>query len=1724
MNNLSLRFLALWLCCLCSSLGLEAQTISAGTSPVCKGSTGTYTVTGGPAGTAYYQWHAPGGGALTSPNNLSTVSVLWGVAGTTSVSVDAMNASNMPIGTATYAVTVSPLPTPVITSNVRVGCQVWIPPVREPNPEQPAPPGDPSMLDDGQGCVKVCEVSPVVYTANGSPGSTFTWTIGGGTPTTATGNVITVNWGAAGPGNITVTETTAGGCVGTRQICIEKIQKPKANFFEASQPSATTITTCLDNTLYFQDASIGSASSPIVEWLWDFGDGTFMTSLTSTTEAHTYTSAGNFAVTLTVKNACGCTDRYRLTVRVQPKKGVKIVCPAVVCEGEQGTYSLDPAVSCSPYQWSASGGHLLTPSNNPTANIVWDAVGPSGFGYVNFNSAGCGISCPGITTVKIPVIQVKGTIDGPLVACPNSQALFNLPQWPSTVFNWTVVPLSTTATLVQTDQNNQIAANTQGPGDFLLRCQYTNTLLGCGGSAEIRVRVLPPDSIIGPKLVCLNSSSTTFGLASGMPGTWTLSLPDGSVLTYPGVPAVTPVFPITGTYTLSVSGAFCAPKPLVIRVNPLPPAPDSIVGPTEACFGAPTKYKAGGPLPGTVLSWGISGGGNASPLTGSTTYATFSGTPPATISVFRTTVDEAHCNSAPLTLSVGQPHPTGVIAGIDTACPSTEYPFSFPYAEGEVYTWQVLPNTAGSVQGAGNTQAVNILWNQQSGVHRVRVTVTRCGTDYTFEKEVYVRPTAVPNITLMQPAPLCRDEVFTASAGIPGMATWDWGDGSPVSSSPVHSYTALSTGNLSYTISVALANPYGCPGTVTGSLNVTVLPAPVANITPAGPFVICSGSPNQILTPTLQSGYEPTVQLDWTRVGTGIVSTCAGTPPSCTYNVTSLGSYFVVATGANGCTAQSNTVVFDTTGCTGSTGTCTLTPNPSLTLTGINSCGHVSLSGSYSGPPPTATNWDWGGPLNALNVMTTNTSYDADFNEAGLYSFVYAVTFNDGTNICVRRKTASILVPLVPDMGYTVACAPGGGGYVVTLQDHSNYYPGYVPVKFTFWVDGVPVATVFPPGNSYPVAGLAPGVHNFKTVTYYGPNDSCSSTASFDVPNPPVASFTADSVVTCVDDQAVQFTNGSTGINLSYLWDFNGTSTNAAQDPYKVYDGTGNFNVLLTVTDKYGCQAIASQLIDVQANNLKVANIDASPNPVCGDAPITLQYLMGTATATPDSYTWMESDNLLYTTNVDNTTVFTPGAYWLLGSNAIGCRVTTERVIVNVNEVPTAIITGDSSACLDQSFTLYGYAGPGLSYTWKKGAVTVGTGDSYTEVGSAVGIYTYTLTITSTQFGITCSKTSAPFTVIVNPPPPPPSIAFNVGPCNPYTVDLFASGSGTSFNWSNGQTGPHITTNGGGAYRVWMTDANGCRSHEDVDVPKDPRAYLWIFPTGCYTFCDNSLPRTITGPIEWFNFWDWFHNGGPVQSHPNPPNPEPVASYDLYNPGIYNLEIGNLWCQNVRSDDMVVDIVPCSGNGCGQLIQFSIQEFRQTGPCDFALDFVFNSSLGSAVGVSLSASTGSVSPGGALVSPGYNLIGANYYPPAGFGGGIVTFTMTFTDPKTGEKYTCTYDVKVPPCKPSPRPGPGDGARMASPGGAADASTGLWLVPNPATSATRADYVLHAGTREGSIEVYDVTGRLMSRAVVDGKAASGTVSLKLADYVPGLYMVVLREEGRVTQQSRLTVIR
>jgi PKD repeat protein len=69
------------------------------------------------------------------------------------------------------------------------------------------------------GLALVCNDDEAEYSTANNPGSTYEWTVTGGTITSGTGtSTINVHWGNPGSGTVTVTETTAASCQGTSQL------------------------------------------------------------------------------------------------------------------------------------------------------------------------------------------------------------------------------------------------------------------------------------------------------------------------------------------------------------------------------------------------------------------------------------------------------------------------------------------------------------------------------------------------------------------------------------------------------------------------------------------------------------------------------------------------------------------------------------------------------------------------------------------------------------------------------------------------------------------------------------------------------------------------------------------------------------------------------------------------------------------------------------------------------------------------------------------------------------------------------------------------------------------------------------------------------------------------------------------------------------------------------------------------------------------------------------------------------------------------------------------------------------------------------------------------------------------------------------------------------------------------------------------------------------------
>ena len=1713
-------FGVVWLLCL--GLVAHAQVVIpiAGPGTVCKNSTTGYAVTASPG--ISYQWTI----SSTTIGNLSPAFgpgtfVFWTTPGTVTISVQGKDAGNAVVQTGSISVTVEPIPQPTITTDYRVGCQNFPDSTKGHEQGQQQPP-----LFDGDGCPKVCEDSWVTYTANGAGSSSFAWTVSGGVIAGyPSSNTVLVHWGAIGMGNVSVTETTSAGCQGTRNVCIEIISKPHARFGAMPDTLAKSVDVCLKQWVLFVDHSFASTSSTIVNWYWDFGDGQTFSSSVSTNPQHQYLNPGPYKVTLVVKNACNCTDTAVLDVNVMEDEGVKITCASVVCERARASYTLQDAISCGKYLWNVIGGTITSAMPyGPSIDVVWDNVDDDGFGYVQFDASECpDVKCASTTTIKIPVVKQKGMIKGQVALCPNKEYKYTLPAWPGTFFNWSISNPAM-GTLTHSDQPNEIVLTTNNNyGSVVIHCDYNTPVSGCTGRADIKVQVFSPDNIVGGDVsVCLNGASVNpYSLASGGTGDWTLIAPNGATTTYAGVSSVSPTFTQVGVYSLGVSGNFCSPAPTQITVLGPPPAPDFITGVDTVCLNGTYEFTAGNSLPGSIFDWTVVGGAIVGPTSGKTVSVQFTASSgPYQVIVHRALTQSPYCAGPGISKTLYTPVINLALTGLHTVCPNSVTQYSSGYVGAETYEWSINNSTYGSIDINSNN-VINVTWNNQTTtiLAYLTVKVKRCGTVKIDTIQVHIQP--VPALTLTAPD-VCRGQSVTATLGssvlTAGSLAWSIPDltgpattTAPGGQSNTYVFNDISTGNLTKNISVVLTNPNGCLGSYTYSTQVTVKPAPIALISPAGPIGVC-GSFSQTLTATLQSGAGQTDMLAWSSGGPSCSGSIIGGFPCSIYTVSTLGSYFVTATNsANGCSSNSNTVTIYNN-CIPPT--CTLSPQPTFNGLSSENCGHVHVQLNYGGSNY-SSGPSFGYDASATGVVTNSgapggapATIDADFPAAGSYNFKFTFDY-----LCTSGQhtpqvvDVPVVVPVVAGILYKLQCT-NGSGYAIQMLDHSTIWPFVTGVSYQYSIDAGPYGGS---GTSSPFISLSSGSHTISVHVhgiYNGSPVDCYATRTVIVPLTPHAIFTAGPTTACINQQAITLHNSSTN-SSSYLWDFGDGAFNTIPGTginplVKTYGTTGSYTIVLNAYDGYGCSDQATTSIIVQPNNLN--GVLTGPSTICEGATATLMY--GPTTGAPNSFKWMNDLAPVFVTATNSLTVSQGGNYWVHASNAFGCYKNTDKISVTVTHVPDPVITGDDLQCVGNTFTLSGYAGadPGITYSWTCNGGYAGNTPSLVQSGLGAGTYNYVLTVTVNG----CSKTSATFTVVVNAPPPPPTISFNVMNCQPYTLKLTANppAPGT-YNWSNAASGNPITTYVGGPYKVWYTDLSGCTVSAVANVPKDPAGYLWIFPTGCYTICP---PTAIPNPIIPFAYWDDHMVPAPVMQSGT--NSIPGTFYPTAG-GWYGMTLDNGYCQ-VTIDTMDLTInCHTDPQPCKELTGTMTMEYG--GNCQVYPYFGLTNSSGAPLPYTISSSVGTVAPPNntGTLNPGFTSISVHWIPPAGFVSGPVTFYVTVTlSNGTTCGLTFTVDVKCPSGCPVHRQ-----AQI----GAADGGILLTAAPNPAHNAAVISYRFTGEMPSGprTIDVYDVTGRRLASHEA-GLFQSGDWMLNTDDFAAGVYQVVMKEGGRAVAVLRLSI--
>lgn len=1574
-------------------------------------------------------------------------------------------------------------------------------------------------------CIRVCENSIILYSINGNiTNINFTeWNVIGGTVLTSSNTSCEIEWGSASYSAIQAIVHYNDGTIKQISRCVEKLNGPEALFGVLPNVNETQVTVCVDNVIVFDNLTTSNNGHDNIYYNWDFGDGITSNEFEPT---HIYTQTGTFEVTLVAFNGCSCVGSYSIKIKVE--EGIpQIQCPTVICEGDRATYILPKEFGEKCHiEWTVNGGDIVfTSQDNTEIDVIWNNVDQSGFGIVNAHAPEC-YKC--ISTIKVPVIQNKGTIFGSNELCEKAQGLYALPQWPTTEFNWTIDDAGTGAILIPNNQRNEVIVRAGYSGTITLYCSYYNTLLGCGGNAEYSINVKPTAFLDGNESTCVNSTET-FDFVT-IDGTtiptinWIVTGSNGFSQSGNGSP-FNFTFPQAGVYYISVDDVnYCGTFRNIITVNNKPDAPTAINGASYICPGIPTTFSCVVPN-NTIAHWEIQNGTIIGATTGNEITVNFSPTA-TTPYLIKVRYEKNGCLSDEFIKTVTRDTPTiNFNQGDNSVCGSSYATYTIDPINVDNYIWSIFPASAGSIQSGQNSNSISILWNQEQGTADVKVEVRKCGATYSsiYSVDIISHGEVSANI----PNEACLSNNFNVDFNVLGNGTftsaiWNFGDGTPPvtiyppNTTTTHTYNEPITNSTTFNVTLTVFNAGGCSMPVIITQPVIVSPSPIIEMSPKKNLNYCHPAnipEDYTYTVNIQNGFGFTNTIEWFQNGVSYANTASITIPD---PGTSTDTYYAVVTNSLNCSAttQSFDVVNNClTGC-----------GPYQTLQGVSEvidCQTIKVTPTIIGGSPTSIFWS-NTNLPGANILQNNASeFIAENVEPGEYSITLNANYNvDGTN-CSQQQNVPVIVPYKARLKYNIECT-NNNLYTVTLLDHSVYYAETPIQYFAFTYDGG--ANWYSPtsfiGNipQFTIQ-LPPGNYNVGVKIWNNSYPACEKIETLNLPAFPIATFTSDPSV-CQRD-GLQFIADDTTPGLQYHWSFfedGDFSSNLQQNPIKSFSGINNNLVTLTVINRLGCSATHTVGINVIENNI-AGKLKVNPESVCagGSMELSFEPIPGIPTQTPSTLYWYHNEHtatpfaITHEPNL-NLLVNQPGQYFAYGENANGCieYMKIEPTTALFLPAPASpVVNGPIVSCLSSEIHLTVPQNSIFRYIWSLNGTVQPSWDNLAAINyfpTATGTYTFeVMAQIQAANGQWCNGATSTHVVTVIAEPETPELNFQVISCSPYKVMATVQNpqAGVNYYWSNGDTGTTAIITHDGPLQV-RAELNGCSITEQLDLPVDLETLAWIFPKGCMTICSEENGGYLIGPFGDFEKWVWLENGNVNQygsgNVANFYDATPINLYELYLETPYCkttwgiLEMNKVECEECKIENRIE----------------SIKCVKVNGVYVYELNFNFynNTGVPLTVNISVPGGEGYFSTSSFTLPPMLNSQQTLYFYPAnGFSDGVINYSIN----GTSEKGDCILKAEIEFQK-------------------CDDTSGkhidyvpkeniILIAPNPTKTNTNLHYQL-IDVGNVTIEMYDATGRALWQTTKNDN--KGSVVIDCEKYASGYYSIYVKQNGMIVHQSKLII--
>lgn len=1577
-------------------------------------------------------------------------------------------------------------------------------------------------------CIRVCENSTITYSLTGSTGTIdhTTWNITGGNVISSSNTSITINWTTASfcalKGIIYLTDGT------TKEIhkCIEKLEAPNTSFGVLPDVENPEIYGCVDSPINFENLTTSDGGNEVIYYNWDFGDGTFSSEFEP---SHIYNTPGTYRVTLWAYNGCSCIGKYRADVIIETG-GIPISCASVACEGMISHYSIPKEyVNCS-IDWEVNGGEIVsTYESNTIAEVNWTNIDQEGFGYLTVKT-GCS-HCS--TTIKVPVVQLHGTIKGENTMCINSQHIFSLPKWPTTEFNWTLNDGGTGATLLYNNQRNEVVLQSGTSGTIELLCHYYNTLLGCGGTAKMTIAVKPSLYLSGPTTVCPNSS-IAYEIQNENGNNintvnWTITGPSGFSQTGSGSP-FTFTYPVPGVYNFSImSPNYCTTEVFNINVLNITTAPTSILGPLTICPGVPINYSCVPPT-GAVTHWQVTNGTIIGSSIGNQIIVNFDTQPTGAFEV-KAWYEYEGCNSTIYTITPTIETPDLTLTENNALVCGSSYA-SYAVSSSIIadnFTWSIEPASAGSVQYGQNTNQVSILWNQNPGVAQVKLQVRKCSQFFTqyYPVTVITSPAitiSTPTTTICNGIPASFSFVMTPGTAFTNV-TWDFGDGTnPVTTNNTsiqHSFVTSNSSIVNLTITATVNGANGCILPAIGTLQVSVSPTPEVSVSPAVNLNLCdpdNTAADYTYSVVMQGGIISTDIVQWySGIFPNGTLVSGGNTPTIDLHALGAGTYYALVTNSYGCIKNTRSIRV-VSNCPTGTYNCTTANNLDATITSIG-CQSIKATATLVEGTPFEVFWS-----DYQDIPGTVTSISPNLQieniEPGEYTISLNATYHVGSNICYNNRHFTFIVPYKADLRYDVSCTTTTNNYTVTLYDFSTYYPETPATSFEFSVDngGSWQTGTLVSGIAQITTSLASGTYNVGIRISRSGYPSCVKFIPLELPALPSAAFHFDNNA-CMGT-AMQFYAHDTTDGLQYHWNFGDGAINLQRNPKRTFETFGNNPVTLTVTNKYGCSTSLTQQVNVLDVQLRGV-ITSNPVNVCQGSTIELEYVPGFLQEMPVQFNWYYNEYTpvpFATTTTPNLTVSQNGQYFVYVTDANGCSVYTNdpvtAVFVPAPEPPK--VKGPQIVCSGNPFSLTVPQMASVRYIWTLNGVAQPQWNNMSTINTmqtTLSTYVYAVTAqVQDSSGNYCSSNPVTHTVAVMDPPNVPQLDFELVSCNPYKykVTVLNPQAGVRYYWSNGNTGTIAYSTHDGPIQV-RAEVNDCSVTAQTDLPINLESVAWVFPKGCYEICKEKPDGYIIGPFGYYNEWQWQMDSSSYAGGTGIVSP----FTDLSTGHEYQLYLHNGDCNYTAATMSISQNKDCKSCDLSYTVD-RIRCIKINEMYVYSINLTITNPYSDAVWSTLTAPDAEgYFINNTIFIPGGNTLSTTlyFYPTNGFNGGTVTLDMNGSFAENGKCYTET-SMDFPYCTSMSSKENEDETEQKT------NELLLLAAPNPAIASTTLLYLYTNNSSTKTIELRDMQGRFLN--VWEIKKPNGTIEMDCSGYAGGQYLILMKENNAVIKQCRLLI--